>query len=265
MGHILVLIYRKTFWHTYDHIGTMILANLIWFLTFPVPTFLFFRYIPLPLYPRLGLTLALGLCLNAWAGSGAFGIASAIADYREAGLGDFTRYAGRFFLRMLALTVIYIAAFTLLAISTSFYLHLEAGSGILGFFLAGVQAWIALFLLLMKTYLTAILFRKDWGVGRTLKWAAMLVVLRPGLTFLLYLQAVAIFAIVSLTGVGLVLLTLTVTGVFLNTALREVLRDMERRMTPRKKPTSWKEIFAERDREEEEPRRLKDLFRPWDH
>ena len=70
---------------------------------------------------------------------------------------------------------------------------------------------------------------------------------------------------IGVTGVGTVLLLLSVVSMFLNTALRETLRDMDTTMKPRRKPTSWKEIFEEQDKEEEEKRTVKDLFRPWEN
>jgi uncharacterized membrane protein YesL len=265
MGPLLARIYKKAFWNVYDHIGRVILVNLVWFLVFPLPTFLIFRYVPLAGYARIGAALAAGLLLNAFAMSGVFAYAARIADYQPASLGDFLAGGRRFYLRMLALSLIFAAAFFLLATSIQFYIRLEVGGGILGFFLAGIQAWIGAFLLLMQTYLVPVLVKRDWGVGKTIKWAAMLTVLRPGFTILIFLQALAIFALVTLTGIGLAVLTLSLTAAFLSTTLRELLTELEGRWAPRKKPTSWKEIFAEQDRERQESRSLKDIFRPWDN
>lgn len=166
---------------------------------------------------------------------------------------------------MLGLGLIFGTIFGILFQSTRFYLNLKVTGGIMGFFLAGIQMWIAAFCLLMQVYLFPLLVTRNWGVRRTLRWSAMLVVLKPGLTILMLLQAFAIFLLVGVTGVGVVLLLMSITAIFLNTTLRETLREIEETTEPKKKPTSWKEIFEERDRkQEEETRTLKSLLRPWD-
>ena len=117
----------------------------------------------------------------------------------------------------------------------------------------------------MQVYLLPLLVGKNWDLKPVLKWSTLLIILKPGFTILLFLQALAIFILITITGVGAVLLLMSIISIFLNTALRETLREMDTTMKPKKKPTSWKEIFAEREKEEEEEKRtLKDLFRPWD-
>jgi uncharacterized membrane protein YesL len=265
-GPLITRIYKKSFWNTYDNIGRLIVLNLIWFLIFPLPTFLAFRYLPLSPYHRIALTVVVGLLTHAFATSGVFAITGRLVDYREVNLRAFLPAAWRYFRRMLALGLIFGAAFFILFQSTRFYLHLKVGGGIVGFFLAGVQVWIAAFLLLMQVYLFPLLVARDWGIGRTLKWSALLVVLKPGLTILMFIQALAIFMLIGITGVGIVVLLMSLISIFLNTTLREILREIEETTEPKKKPTSWKEIFEERDRKkEEETRTLKDLLRPWDH
>jgi uncharacterized membrane protein YesL len=264
MGPLLATIYKKFFWNTYDNIARLLLVNLFWFLIFPVPTFLCFRYLPVPFLPRLGITIALGLLTNAFAQAGVFGVAARIADYRQISLRHFIAFAKTFCLRTLALSLIFGAIFFLIFESIRFYIALKPGGGILGFFLAGIQIWILTFCLLMQVYMMPLLAAKAWNLKRVLKWSAMLVVLKPGFTILIFLQALAIFVLVAITGVGAVLLALSLVSVFLSTSLREMLKEMEAQTEPKKKATSWKEIFAERDRRDEEPRTFKDLFRPWD-
>lgn len=264
-GPLLSRIYKKTFWNTYDHIGQLIILNLLWFLIFPLPTFLVFRYIPLTGYAQISFTFLVGLLTHSFATSGVFALTARLADYRDVGVGDFFRAARSFYLRTLLLSLLFGGIFFLLTYSIRFYTSVKLGFGIIGFFLAGIQIWIGAFALLMQTYLLPLLFTKNWALKPVLKWSAMLVVLRPGFTILLFLQALAIFILISVTGVGVVLLLMGITSIFLNTALRETLRDMDRTTEPKKKPTSWKEIFAERERDEEEEKRtLKDIFRPWE-
>ena len=266
LAPLITRIYKKSFWNTYDNIGQLILLNLIWFLIFPLPTFLAFRYLPLGAYPRIGLTIVIGLITYSYATSGVFALTARLVDYREIALRRFTAEAQTYFPRMLSLGLIFGTVFFVLFQSTRFYLNLKVAGGIMGFFLAGVQMWIAAFLLLMQVYLFPLLVTRDWGIKRTLRWSAVLVVLKPGLTILMFLQALAIFLLVGVTGIGVVVLLMSLTSVFLNTTLRETLREIEETTEPKRKPTSWKEIFEERDRKkEEESRTFKDLLRPWDN
>jgi uncharacterized membrane protein YesL len=265
LGPLITRIYKKSFWNTYDNIGRLILLNLLWFVIFPLPTFLAFRYLPLSPYPRVAVTIVIGLVTHSFAASGVFALAARLVDYREITLRRFIPEARKYFPRMLGLGLIFGAAFFILFESTRFYLHLKAGGGMLGFFLAGIQVWIAAFLLLMQVYLFPLLVTRSWGIRRTLKWSALLVVLKPGLTALMFIQALAIFALIGITGAGVVLLLMSLTAILLNTTLRETLREIDETVEPRRKPTSWKEIFEEEERKkEEDTRTLKDLLRPWD-
>jgi uncharacterized membrane protein YesL len=264
MGKLLATIYKKAFWNTYDHIGQLLLINLLWFLLFLFPTFMAFRYLPFDGYTQLSFVFLIGLLTHSYATAGAFALTARLADYEDVSLREFFGAARRFYFRTLMLSLIFGGIFLLLTYSVGFYVSVKIGFGLLGFFLAGIQVWIGAFCLLMQVYLLPLLYSRNWGVWAVLKWAGTLILLKPGFTILLFLQATGLFFLIGVTGVGVVLLLMSLVSMFLNTALRETLRDMDKTMKPKRKPTSWKEIFAEQDKEEEERRTLKDLFRPWD-
>jgi len=265
MGKLLATIYKKTFWNTYDHIGQLILINLLWFLIFPLPTFLCFRYLPFEGYTQLTFVFLIGLLTHSYATAGVFALTARLADYQDVSLRDFFPAARAFYFRTLMLDLLFGGIFLLLTYSVGFYISVKIGFGLLGFFLAGIQVWIAAFCLMMQVYVRPLLYSRNWGLGAVLKWSATLILLKPSFTILLFLQALALFVIIGVTGVGTVLLLVSVVSMFLNTALRETLRDMDKTMKPKRKPTSWKEIFEEQDKEEEEKRTVKDLFRPWEN
>jgi uncharacterized membrane protein YesL len=283
MGHLLSRIYRRFLWQAYDNIGGLIAVNAIWFGLFAVPTVLCFRFAPLAPPARLAATTLVGLLTYALGGSGVFAHVAKIARREEPAVRHFFRDGRRFYIRTLGLTAIFAAAYLLLFHSIRFYGALKAGGGVLGYFLAGVQIWILAFCLVMQVYLLPLLFIKNWGIKQTIKWSALLVVLRPGLALLVFLQVFGISLVLAITGIGIVLLVYSFGALFLSICLQEVLRQMEARRTPKQRPTSWKEIFAERDRrggrdqgggqqegdgeggeEEEDQRSLKDILRPWD-
>jgi uncharacterized membrane protein YesL len=271
MGHLLSRIYRRFLWQAYDNIGGLIAINAIWFGLFAVPTVLCFRFAPLAPPARLVATILVGLLTYALAGSGVFAHAAKIARRKDPSVKRFFRDGRRFYLRTLGLSAIFAVACALLFHSIRFYGALRVGGGVFGYFLAGVQIWILAFCLVMQVYLLPLLFLKNWGIKQTIKWSAMLVVLRPGLTALVFLQVFGISLVLAVTGIGIVLLVYSFGALFLSICLQEVLRQMEATRTPKQRPTSWKEIFAERDQhgqqekeEEEDQRSLKDILRPWD-
>ena len=277
MGHLLSRIYRRFLWQAYDNIGGLIAINAIWFGLFAVPTVLCFRFAPVAPSARLPATMLVGLLAYALAGSGIFAHTAKIARREEPSVRHFFRDGRRFYLRTLGLSAIFAAVYLLLFHSIRFYGALKAGGGVLGYFLAGVQIWILVFCLLMQVYLLPLLFIKNWGIKQAIKWSAMLVVLRPGLTVLVFLQVFGLCLVLTITGIGIVLVVYSFGALFLSICLQEVLREMEMdaARTPGKRPTSWKEIFAERDartehgqrqkeEDEEDRRSLKDILRPWD-
>ncbi|MFZ1946584.1 MAG: hypothetical protein WAW06_03500, partial [bacterium] len=299
----LARIYRRFFWRTYDNIGPLVVINAIWFGLCPLATFLVFRFLPLEGMAHLVVTALVGVVASSYAGAGIFALAARLARREEIRIGQFFGEARRFFVRTLAVTVIFGVVFLILWHSIRFYAGTSlpgldgggaggaapggtAGSGgaaaaggtaasggtaarpghlgVLGYFLAGIQLWILAFCLLMQVYLLPLIFTKDWGVKRAIKWSAMLVVLRPGLTILIFLQVLAIAVLLAITGIGAVALLYSVVALFLTTTLREILRDLDARWTPKTKPTSWKEIFDEAEEDREDNRTLRDILRPWD-
>jgi uncharacterized membrane protein YesL len=281
-------IYRRFLWQAYDNIGALIAINAIWFGIFAVPTVLCFRFTPLGPGLRLAATVVVGLLTYAVAASGVFAQVARIARREEPSVRGFFREGRPFYFRALGLSAIFTAAYLLLYHSIRFYGSLKVGHGVLGYFLAGIQIWILAFLLLMQVYLLPLLFLKGWGIRQVLKWSAMLVVLRPGFTALVFLQVFGLGVVLSVTGIGIVLLVYSFGALFLNIAVRQMLRSLEppRKPVEGKRPTSWKEILGERagaagadgvggrpgsegravedEEEKEDQRSLRDILRPWD-
>jgi uncharacterized membrane protein YesL len=264
MSPIISTIYKKAFWNTYDHIGRLILLNLLWAGCFPLPTYLAYWLLPLDGPARIGATLLVGMLTHSFATTGVFAATADIVDYRKFTLKQFLRGGVTLYFPALCITLLLGLLYYMLYVSIRFYFALEGPAGILGFFLVGLQVWIGLFVLTMQVYLLPLLVKKRWGVSRTIKWSAILVVLRPGFNLLLLFQVIAAAVIIGITVIGAIVILMSLASVFLNTTLREVLKDLEESREPAKRPTSWKEIFEEERRRDEEPRTMKDILRPWD-
>ena len=265
MPSLISTIYKKTFWNTYDHIGRLILLNLLWTAFFPLPTYLAYWLLPLSGQLRIGATLLVGVLTHSFATTGVFAATADIVDYRKFTLKQFFTSGLDLYFRSLALTILFLGVCYLNFTSITFYLALEGPAGILGFFLVGAQVWIVLFVLVMRIYLMPLLVKKRWGVFKTVKWSAILVVLKPGLGLIMMLQALAAAVIIGITIIGAIVILMSALSVFLNTTLREILKELEQSDEPRKKPTSWKDIFEEERARDEEPRTFKDLLHPWDN
>lgn len=264
MSALVSTIYKKAFWNTYDHIGRLILLNLIWAGCLPLPTYLAYWLLPLDGQARIGATLLVGMLAHSFATTGVFAATADIVDYRRFALKQFLAGGRALYLRALGINLLSVVVCYLNYVSIRFYLALEGPAGVLGFFLVGVQVWIVLFVLTMRIYLIPLLVKKNWGVFKTIKWSAVLVVLRPGFSLLLLFQVIAGAVIIGITIIGAVLILMSLASVFLNTTLREVLKELEASGEPKKRPTSWKEIFEEERARDEEPRTMKDLLHPWD-
>jgi uncharacterized membrane protein YesL len=263
MPSLISTIYKKAFWNTYDHVGRLLLLNLLWAGCFPLPTYLAYWLLPLDGQAKIGAILLVGMLAHSFATTGVFAATADIVDYRRFTLKQFFARGRALYLRALGINLLSIGVFYLTYVSIRFYLALEGPAGVLGFFLVGVQVWIVLFILTMRIYLIPLLVKKDWGVFKLIKWSAILVVLRPVFSLLLLLQATAAAVIIGITIIGAILILMSLASVFLNTMLREVLKELEASGEPKRRPTSWKEIFEDERAREEEPRSLKDLFHPW--
>jgi uncharacterized membrane protein YesL len=265
MSPLIARVYKKAFWNIYDNIGKLILLNLVWAALFPIPAFLAFAFLPLTGQPRIAAALLVGLFTHSFATTGIFAATADIVDYKGTSLKKFFRAGAALYPRALVINLLLAAFYYFLYVSIRFYLALEGAAGIFGFFLVGLQVWIGAFVLVMRVYIMPLLVKKRWGVWKTIKWSAVLVVIRPGFSILIFLQAAAMAIILGITIIGAVVVVMGLASVFLNTALREVLKELEESEEPRKKPTSWKEIFEEERRREEEPRTFKDILKPWEH
>ena len=265
VSSLISTIYKKAFWNTYDHIGRLILLNLLWALCFLLPTYLAYWLLPLDGYLKIAATALVGIFTHSFATTGVFAATADIVDYRKFTLKQFFYAGRRLYLQALAITLLSVLVCYLNYVSITFYLALEGPAGVLGFFLVGVQVWIVLFVLCMRAYLFPLLVKKKLGVIKTIKWSAVLILLKPGFTLLIMLQVVAASVIIGITIIGAIVVLMSLVSVFLNTTLREILKELERSDEPRKKPTSWKEIFEAERAREEEPRTVKDILRPWDH
>ncbi len=192
-----------------------------------------------------------------------FSTVSSIVGKKPARLKQFFSEGKSLFTRGLVASALTAVLLFACLLSIRFYLNLKGYAAIAGFFAVGLQVWILLFVAAMRIYLVPILATYRWSLWKAIKWSAILVILKPGTSALVLVQAVAFMIIVSATILGAALVAYSLTAVFLTVNLQETMKELEEKWKPKRKPTSWKEIFAQRQLEEEE-RSLRDILKPWE-
>jgi uncharacterized membrane protein YesL len=271
---------RKSFWNAYDHLGGCVLLNLLWTLLS---------------LPWLALTLALialgwsqmvaghGLFAVMLAGTGLLQIllspvSAALwtvtarwSDYRAAPVRDFFPALGRYFGRALVVWLIFSSAAFLLSINVYFYGALLSSVPFIGALVGGLMVWAYLAVTLMGLYALPLLVQQDLSVRLVARDSFLLVLdnLLYSLVLVLAIGLVVVLGLVS--GAGFFVLAVSLAAVIANTGLRELLRKYQAAgEDPRekRKPRTWKEIYADRERAredaEEETRGWRDLWKPWE-
>jgi uncharacterized membrane protein YesL len=176
---------KMAFWVAYDHIGKLILANILWFLAFAVPGSVgltgltagdgFIRVlvgIPLTL-------LSAGVILPVMT-AGLAHMVKVLIDRRDGALSDMFRGIGLYWKQATGAGILYLFVVVSFATSAWFYAtRLRDSLPWLGYGISAVAAWAFLFALLAGLLLMPALVQKKSGALGSLKLAALLVLANP--------------------------------------------------------------------------------------
>ena len=228
---LLSVITYKSFWNCYDHPGFLIVMNLL-FLGFAMTL--------------VGIPVAV-IGLNF--------IAAKIVGYQDFELKDFWQSFRVFGKRGTILVLMFILIVFLLLSNLIFYfLFVQSVSfaEISGFLVAGMfglMLWLAALFLVFTFYVFPVLIQLNLSVQATLKNSFFLMLdnLKVSFFLLFIFWFWLLFGIA--TGVILLLLSFSVSSVFMHTAVREVLA--------RYREEPWDQS--------EEVRGWKDIVTPWQH
>ena len=246
---------RKCFWNIYDHLGRLIMLNVLWFLL-NLPWWIggsvFFFW-----GQRLvgggqwlsGILLMEGGLLGMLLSPPTMGLFSACrpyVEYRPREAGKLLRGTKHSFWRSQTVGLLWIMGTVLLSGNLGFYL---SHGGKVGLFLAALMGWALLFWLLTALFLFPLLTFQNTPIGTTFKRSALLVLGDPWFALFLLAAAGGLLILSVITGVGLLIFGPSWIAILLNTAFRELLKGYER---AEGKPL-----------EEEEERGWRDLIRPW--
>jgi len=179
--------FKRSIWSTYDHIGLLVLANLLW------------------------VVLCLPVVTAPAATAGLFHLAREVARGKSPSLRDFFVGFRTRFLPAFKVGLVDLAALLVLWVNIDFYSHLGGGAVVPGMILAAAMVWVATFLFLMHAHLYPLL-------------AALLTLDNLAFTIGITFQALSLSVLCVVTGAGLVLINGSAVAVLLTTGHRELLR-----------------------------------------
>ena len=271
---------QKTFWNAYDHLGGCVLLNLLW-------TLLSLPWLALALIlAALGWSqMVAGHVLFALmlAGSGLlqallspvsaalWAVTARWCDYQPVPVKAFFPALRRYFGRALAMWLIFSAAAFLLSLNAYFYGTWLDAVPFLGALVSGLMIWAYLAVILTGMYALPLLAQGDLSIRRVVRESFLLVLDNPLYSLVLALIAGLVAMLGLISGAGFFFLAVSLTAVITNTGLRELLRSYratEERPGEKDRPRTWKEVYAQQDRAqqetEEETRSWRDLWKPWE-
>lgn len=240
---------RRFLWLFYDHLGGVVLCNLLWSLI-NIP-YVFLAY----------LILQTGLSAGTWSSVGGVIVALIAAFFsppslivywvgaswvrrREVHLKEAWSLLKAQFIRAQILQLILVVASVVLILNAAFYVNF---SGLFGLFLAALMGWLIVATSLVGLYCLPLLVTQDTGVWQTLRQSLLLAVTHPGfslkggIVFLLFL------ALGAVSGIGFFCGLFVAWSLWFNTYLRGVLMEYT--------GESWGE---------EEERSFREIIRPWE-
>ena len=218
--------FKRSVWSTYDHIGLLVLANLLW------------------------VVLCLPVVTAPAATAGLFHLAREVARGKKPSLRDFFVGFRTRFLPAFKLGLVDLAALLVLWVNVDFYSHMRGGAAIPGMVLAAAMVWVAAFFLLMHAHLYPLLAGGESSLRQLLRKSALLTLDNLAFTIGITFQALSMSVLCIVTGAGLVLINVSAVAVLLTTGHRELLRKYS--------------DSSERSPDLLETRTLRDLWRPWE-
>ncbi len=216
--------FRQFFWLSYDHIGLLILANLLWIL------------------------LSLPLVTAPAATAGLFHLTAKIARREDASLRDLLIGFRLFFKPALMIGLVDAVIAVILWVNVDFYSHLGGRASIPGMLFAGLIIWATAFWVLIHAHLFPLLISGQKGVRSLFRKSALLTLHNPAFTIGITVQNISVTVISAMTGVGLFALAGALTAVLLTAGHRSILL----RYAPDYTPAPL------------EQRGWRDLWRPWE-
>lgn len=223
------LINKKAFWNAYDHLGRLLVINVL-------SVLLFMTIIGIP-FGIIGL----------------YSITRKIADYEDITLKEYWEPVRKYIRRVIGLTV-FLVLFTILLLANLYFynalLNQADSASKLTYVFSGMQGlmiWLSIFFIMFSFYIFPVLFQFDNDFKTTLKNSFFLMMDNLKVSFYLLFSWILWMVAGLATGVIGFFLSFSIIAVISQTAVREILAQYR---------------AAGLD-ENEEKRGLRDLLKPW--
>ncbi len=252
---------KKGLWNIYDHLGGLIITNLVWFLVM-LPVFLLaagFLIVPVAQLGPAGIVSSTAAAtVLIWLCPPTVAVLTRTWVWAEYGRMSLTDMWPAFKLRWwTSLILMVLSSLTILVLGGNAWFYFDRFPENLtwvGMMLGGLMLWGALFVVSASFHAAIIIARMpDLSVKQVLRQSIALAVGRPVKTLLVLAMTMGLVVVLVISKFGLLLFFVTMPAMFACTAQRELLKDC-RDTTPED---------VENDRLEE-VRTLRDLIKPWE-
>jgi len=267
---------KMAFWVVYDHLGKLMLANVIWFVLCVVPLSVSLAALLTgepAMIRTLGLPLLFVSCalLGPVATVGLAHMVNELIDKRDGSLADMFRGMRAYWRPAVGVGFIGFLAAVCLPVSAAFYIT-RIESLWLEYAISAFALWGMVFLGLVGMFVFPALVQKKGGALDSIKTAALLVLDNPVLSLGLAIQLV-LWGVVSVPPIVLVLLTASVAVTLVSSAYEMLSRKYEAiRLSQDPNATSARPIHVtyqngklkwDDEKDEYLNRGLRDMLFPW--
>lgn len=210
--------WRMTFWHVYDNLGLLLLANILW---------LFFLIIPL-FFP-------ITLLLFPTATASLFYISHLIVADKPVKLKCFFSYMIKHFVKNTVLIFMLCTIYFFLIFNIKFYLH---HFGVLGVILGGISAWLLILLLMALVYTFPLLCKYN-NLWKILKYSFILTLDNFKTTFILFITTLILLCL----EIAMPIIVMSVLAIFIQNAFLEIESRYNTDLIIKESRRSFREIW----------------------
>jgi len=278
-------IIAKFFWDSYDYLGRLLVANIIFFLIILGLSAVFYTLF-YPVYKALGSSgwlICLGVGTIAvvslpFPASGFLYFFTRISLNKEPEFRDFLTGLRIHYKSLVKITFAFVVLLELLLINILFYIHSPFTSPILkmvSLVFCGICVWIMLYLCAMMLYAYPLVIHQGVGIKKVFFRSFVLVLDNMGITAYCIMLGLGIITLGLITkGMAFFVINMALLASLSNSLYENIMEKYEileagkQNSKETNKPSSWKQLktrdFIE-DRHKRYKRTLKDILKPWEY
>jgi uncharacterized membrane protein YesL len=265
------------FWDTYDNLGHILLANVLWFIcNLPGLALIYLVFHISSGFNLFWILLLIPLGIISATTVGLFAYTKQLMELKDNSIKSFFAGIKQYYRKAFVITLIHVLLFILIIVNINFYLQLRGNMQMAGVVLAGLAFWCGIFIALESIYVFAILVQNNLGIKKTLKRSFLIVLDNLWVTIGIFIFLISFLILCLFSGIGPILFMMSCIAMLGNNAIYEIMAKYEKKaaaappLAPGEKPTTWKQIH-DQEKADQQPkwrhdnRGWKDIFRPWDY